>query len=283
MVQRGSIQQRMMPLLRERRLERIFLPYLRPQDCMRLRVLLPAVLLVCSCTKTGEQTPAAKADSAVIGDPTSTPGAVTAAKKETKGESAAAASPKSATSSKSSAPAAQGSAGTAKTVASTPQDTRCGVKGNPVLTDLGIGNLSIGRTVDAVKASCRIIRDIPEMTVEGSVERVLTVAIAGDYYRASVVSGLIGRVWVRTSRIATSDGLRVGTPLRRVAALKGVKIAESEEGLYLLPGSHCGLSFRFSVQSRWPTGRSWTMEELVRRHGNQPVSRILVTRCLRTA
>ena len=59
--------------------------------------------------------------------------------------------------------------------------------------------------------------------------------------------------------------------------------AESEDGLYLLPGSHCGLSFRFSIQSRWPTGRSWTMEELIRRHGNQPVARILVTRCLRTA
>ena len=152
-----------------------------------------------------------------------------------------------------------------------------------MLTDLGIGNLSIGRTVDAVKASCRIIRDIPELTSEGTVDRVLTVVIGGDLYRASVINGLIGRVLVRTPRVATSDGLRVGTPLRRVAALKGVKIAESEEGLYLLSGSHCGLSFRFSIQSRWPTGRSWTMEELIRRHGNRPVSRILVTRCLRTA
>ena len=152
-----------------------------------------------------------------------------------------------------------------------------------MLTDLGIGTLAIGRTVDAVKATCRIIRDIAELTSEGTVDRVLTVAIGDDYYRASVVNGLIARVSIRTPRIATSDGLRVGTPLSRVATLKGVKIAEGEDGLYLLPGSHCGLSFRFSIQSRWPTGRSWTMEELIRSHGREPVTRILVARCVHTA
>lgn len=249
---------------------------------MRFSVFLPAALLLISCAKAEERPPAAKADSAVTADSTSTARAGTSTAKKTTSESAASASPKSASSGRSAAPS-QSSTGSAKTGAHTAPDTRCGVKGNPVLTDLGIGNLSIGRTVDAVKATCRIIRDIPELTSEGTVERVLTVAIGGDYYRASVVSGLIERVSVRTPRVATSDGLRVGTPLSRVAALKGVKIAESEEGLYLLPGTHCGLSFRFSIQSRWPTGRSWTMEELVRRHGNQPVARILVTRCLRTA
>ena len=199
--------------------------------------------------------------------------------KKTASESAAIPSPKSGSSGQPAA-ASQSSSGSAKTGARTPTDTRCGVKGNAVLTDLGIGNLAIGRTVDAVKASCRIIRDIQELTSEGTVDRVLTVVIGGDLYRASVVSGLIARLSVRTSRVATSDGLRVGTPLSRVAGLKGVKIAEGEDGLYLLPGTHCGLSFRFSIQSRWPTGRSWTMEELIRRHGREPVTRILVTRCV---
>ncbi len=243
---------------------------------MRLRVFLPASLLLCSCAKT--ERPAAKADSAVTTDSTSTARAGTSTAKKTTGDSAVAA-PKSASSGQPAAPS-QSATGSAKTGGSTPTDTRCGVKGNPVLTDLGIGNLAIGRTVDAVKASCRIIRDIQELTSEGAVDRILTVVIGGDLYRATVISGLIGRVSVRTSRIATSDGLRVGTPLSRVAALKGVKIAEGEDGLYLLPGSHCGLSFRFSVQSRWPTGRSWTMQELIRRRGREPVARILVTRCV---
>jgi hypothetical protein len=250
---------------------------------MRPSVLLPAALLLCSCAKTEEPTPAAKADSTVTVDSTAIPRAVTSTKKKSTRESAAVASPKSAPSGQSSAVAQQGSAGTAKTGARTPSDTRCGVTGNPVLTDLGIGNLSIGRTVDEVKATCRVIRDIQELTSEGTVDRVLTVPIGGDLYRATVKSGLLSRVSIRTPRIATRDGLRVGTSLSKVAALKGVKIAEGEDGLYLLPGSHCGLSFRFSIQSRWPTGRPWTLEELVRRHGNQPVARILVTRCVRSA
>ena len=244
-------------------------------------VLLPAVLLLCSCTKT-EERPAAKADSAVTADSTPATRAGTSTAKKTTSGMGGLTSPKSAPSGQSAA-TSQSPTGSRKTGPRTPPDTRCGVKGNPVLTDLGIGNLSIGRTVDAVKASCRVIRDIPELTSEGTVDRVLTVVIGGELYRATVTSGLIGRVLVRTPRIATSDGLRVGTPLSRVAALKGVKIAEGEEGLYPLPGSHCGLSFRFSIQSRWPTGRSWTLEELIRRHGREPVARILVTRCLRTA
>ena len=247
---------------------------------MRPSVLVPAALLLCSCAKAEERPLAAKTDSSVSADSTSTAGTVTSTTKKTASESAGVASTKSASSAQSVTPS-QSASGSQKTGARTPTDTRCGVKGNAVLTDLGIGTLAIGRTVDAVKGSCRIIRDISELTNEGLVDRVLTVVIGGDLYRASVVSGLIGRVSVRTSRIATSDGLRVGTPLSRVAALKGVKIAEGEDGLYLLPGSHCGLSFRFSIQSRWPTGRSWTMEELIRRHGREPVTRILVTRCVR--
>jgi hypothetical protein len=163
-----------------------------------------------------------------------------------------------------------------------PVDIRCGVKGNPVLTDLGIGNLAIGRTVTTVKRTCRVVRDIDELSSGGSLDRVLTVIIADDAYRATLVpGGLVGLISVRTPRVATRDGLRVGSPLSKVAAQKGVRIAEGEDGLYLLPESHCGLSFRFTVQTRWPTGRPWTMEELLRRHGNQPVDRILVTRCIR--
>ena len=253
---------------------------LQTQDCMRHSFLLPAALLLCSCAKT-EGTPLATTDSAVTVDSTSTSGAP-GSKKETTSASAAA-SPKGASSAAASAPAPQAPAGSTKTGASTPSDTRCGVRGNPVLTDLGIGNIAIGRTVDAVKASCRIIRDIQELTSEGTVDRVLTVVIGGDLYRVTVASGLVSRVSVRTSRVATSDGLRVGTSLSKVASLKDVKIAEGEDGLYLLPGSHCGLSFRFAIPSRWHTGRSWTMQELLRRHGNKPVVRILVTRCLRSA
>src|SRR4026209_408997 len=102
---------------------------------MRPSVLVPAALLLCSCAKGGEGPPAAKADTSVTADSTSTPRAVTSTTKKTSSESAAVAPPKSASSAQSAAPS-QSSSGSAKTGARTPTDTRCGVKGNAVLTDL---------------------------------------------------------------------------------------------------------------------------------------------------
>lgn len=246
---------------------------------MRPSVVFPVALLLCSCAQPSEQAGAPKSASAVAADSASV---VASAKKETNGGKARQGSTKAALSGQSAAPP-QDTAGSAKTKGSRPVDTRCGIKGNPVLTTTGVGSLAIGRSVGAVKGSCRVIRDITELTSEGTLDNVLTLVIGGDIYRATVSNGLVSRISVRTPRIATRDGLRIGTPLSRVAALKGVKLAEGEDGLYLLPPTHCGLSFRFSVQSRWPTGRPWTLQELVRSYGNRPVDSILVTRCLLSA
>ena len=243
---------------------------------MRPSVVFPVALLLCSCAQPSEQAGAPKSDSPVAADSALT--AVGPAKKATNGDSARQGSTKTG-----SASVSQDTVGSAKTNASRPVDTRCGIKGNPVLTTTGIGSLAVGRSVDVVKGSCRVIRDVMELTGQGTLDNVLTLVIGGDIYRATVTNGLVSRVTVRTPRIATRDGLRIGTPLSRVAALKGVKLAEGEDGLYLLPPTHCGLSFRFSIQSRWPTGRPWTIQELVRRHGTRPVDRIFVSRCVQPA
>jgi len=247
---------------------------------MRPSVVFPVALLLCSCAQPGEQAGAPKSDSAAAADSALT--AVASAKKETKGNKAREGTTKAALSERSGA-SSQDSTGPAKANASRPVDTRCGIKGNPVLTTTGVGSLAIGRSVDVVKGSCRVIRDVMELTGQGTLENVLTLVIGGDIYRATVTNGLISRITVRTPRAGTRDGLRIGTPLSRVAAMKGVKLAEGEDGLYLLPPTHCGLSFRFSIQSRWPTGRPWTIPELVRRHGTRPVDRIFVTRCVQSA
>lgn len=247
---------------------------------MRLSVLVPAAIMFCACTKSSDGTVVTKVDSAIATDSASTD-RVSASTTESKTgvQQAAQSPPKTAPQGTPASPPPASSK--SKSSAARAVDTRCGIRGNPVLTDLGIGNLSVGRTVTTVKSTCRVIRDIEELTSEGTLDRVLTVVVGDDRYRATVVNDLVWRISVRTPRIATRDGLRVGTPLSKVAAEKGVKIAEGEDGLYLLAESHCGLSFRFSVQSRWPTGRQWTLEELVRRHGRVPVDRILVTRCVR--
>src|SRR5688572_4638510 len=247
---------------------------------MRPSVVFPVALLLCSCAQPGEQAGAPKSDSAAAADSALT--AVASAKKETNGDKARGGSVTPARSGQS-ASASQDTSGSAKAKASKAVDTRCGIKGNPVLTTTGVGSLAIGRSVDVVKGSCRVIRDVMELTGQGTLDNVLTLVIGGDIYRATVNDGLVSRITVRTPRVATRDGLRIGTPLSKVAGLKGVKLAEGEDGLYLLPPTHCGLSFRFSIQSRWPTGRPWTIPELVRRHGTRPVDRIFVTRCVQSA
>jgi hypothetical protein len=147
-----------------------------------------------------------------------------------------------------------------------------------VLTSLGIGNLQVGRTIDVVKRTCRVVRDNPEMD-EGGPERVLTVLIDSDRIRVTVHGGLVYRLDVTSSRFVTRDGLRVGTSLSRLAARGGVRLQEGQDGLYVTLASHCGLSFHFAIPSRERPGKAWTVAHVVQRYGSAAADKILVTRC----
>lgn len=157
-------------------------------------------------------------------------------------------------------------------------NVRCGIKGDPVLTRLGIGNLEIGRTIAVVKQTCRVLRDLQEDN-EGETQRVLTVMVADEPVRVTVVDGLVWRIALRSPRFSTRDGMRVGTTLARVANKGGVHLSEGEDGLYMTVDSHCGLNFRFSIPSRETPGKPWTLSHVVARHGSAQVDRIVVTRC----
>lgn len=147
-----------------------------------------------------------------------------------------------------------------------------------MLTSLGIGNLQVGRTIDVVKRTCRVIRDNPEMN-EGSPERVVTVMIDNDRIRVTVLNGLVWRLEVTSPRFQTRDGLHVGTSLARLGARGGVRLLEGEDGLYVTLASHCGLSFRFSIPSRETPGKAWSVAHVVQRYGSAVADKILVTRC----
>jgi hypothetical protein len=158
-------------------------------------------------------------------------------------------------------------------------DFGCGIKNDAVLTSLGIGNLQVGRTIDVIKRTCRVIRDNPEMN-EGGPERVVTVVLIGrDPIRVTVLNGLVWRLDLTSPRFQTRDGLRVGTSLSRLVARGGVRLLEGEDGLYVTLASHCGLSFRFSIPSRETPGTAWSVAHVVQRHGSAAADRILVTRC----
>ena len=167
----------------------------------------------------------------------------------------------------------------AEAPAQEPSDFRCGIRGSPVLSSLGIGNLQIGRTVDIVKRTCRVTRDGDEM-LEGDRERVLTVLLDQDPVRVTVTNGLIWRISVRSPRFETRDGLHVGTSLARLVARGDVHLFEGEDGLYVTLASHCGLSFRFSIPSREMPGKVWTVAHVVQRHGSTVADRVLITRCI---
>jgi hypothetical protein len=147
-----------------------------------------------------------------------------------------------------------------------------------VLTSLGIGNLQVGRTIDVVKRTCRVIRDNAEMD-EGSPERVVTVVIGKDPIRVSVLDGLVWQLDFTSPRFQTRDGLHIGTSLSRMVARGEVHLVEGQDGLYVTLASHCGLSFRYSIPSRETPGKAWSLAHVVQRHGSAAADRILVTRC----
>jgi len=244
---------------------------------MRSRVLVPVALFLCSCSsgndraRTGsapdsgavvtELNPAAKtgADSQQAKAPPSPPAADTSTRPSSKSTTVPAAA-------------------VVEAPVQSASDFSCGIRNAPVLTSLGIGNLQVGRTIDVVKRTCRVVRDNPEMN-EGSPERVLTVVINTDRIRVTVHGGLVWRLDFTSPRFETRDGLHVGTSLSRLVARGGVRLLEGEDGLVVTLASHCGLNFQFAVPTRERPGKAWTVAHVVQRYGSAEAERILVTRC----
>jgi hypothetical protein len=162
-------------------------------------------------------------------------------------------------------------------VQETKSDFRCGIKGAPVLTSLGIGNLQVGRTIAVVKQTCRIRRDASELNE--AIDRVVTVLIDNQPLRVTVANGLVWRIVFDSPRFSTRSGLRIGTSLSQLTDRRGVHLSEGEDGLYVTLDAYCGLMFRFSIPSREAPGKAWTVANVVKRFGRASVDRIVVTRC----
>lgn len=156
-------------------------------------------------------------------------------------------------------------------------DYGCGIKGAPVLTSLGVGNLQVGRTIAIVKQTCRVRRDAPELNQ--AIDRVVTVLIDNQPLRVTVANGLVWRIVFESPRFATRSGLRVGTSIAQLTDRRGVHLSEGEDGLYVTLDAYCGLQFRFSIPSRETPGKPWTVTNVVKRYGRAPVDRITVMRC----
>ena len=157
----------------------------------------------------------------------------------------------------------------------------CGITGEPVLTDNGIGELREGRTVSEIKDLCEVVSDGEQQGSEGMKERVLVVRVGGETVQAVVNGDKIYRIEVSTPRLATTDSLAVDTPLRRIAAARGARFLPGEDGVYGFVANHCAMSFRFSLPLRAPRGGDWTVAKIDSAHGDAAIDRILITKCRR--
>ena len=160
-----------------------------------------------------------------------------------------------------------------------PAARTCGISGQAVLTDEGIGELRIGRPVSDIEQLCEVVTDAQQQGSEGTMERVLTVRIGGEIVPATIVSGNVWRVAVTTPGILTADSLGVDTPLQRIATMRGAQFFPGEDGVYAFVAAHCALSFRFSLPLRPPKGGQWTAAAIAREHGDAAVDRVLLTEC----
>ena len=155
----------------------------------------------------------------------------------------------------------------------------CGITGNPVLTDNGIGDLKEGAKVADVRKSCEVVSDSEQQGSEGMKERVLEVRLGGETVQAIVNDDKIWRIQITSPRLTTSDSLGVDTPLHRIATMRGARFFPGEDGVYGFVANHCAMSFRFSVPLRPPRGGDWTAARIDSAHGDAAVDRVLITRC----
>lgn len=160
-----------------------------------------------------------------------------------------------------------------------PSTLTCGVDENPTLSDQGVGELKIGRTVTEVKQLCEVVSDANKPGAEGMTEHIVAIRIGGEIVPATIAGDKIWRLAVSTPLIRTADSLGIDTPLRKIAAMRGSQFAPGEDGVYAFVAAHCGLSFRFSLPLRPPSGGQWTPTAIDKDHGDAAVDRVLVSEC----
>lgn len=120
----------------------------------------------------------------------------------------------------------------------------CGVRQPAVLTDSGIGALTIGATVAEVRSRCMVLADSLEPGPEGQTERRVVVVTGSVNTAAAIVDDRVWRIYVATPRIKTADSLGVGSTVGDLRAPEA-RLARGE-GTFVLREDHCGLSFQLA-------------------------------------
>jgi hypothetical protein len=123
-----------------------------------------------------------------------------------------------------------------------------------------------------------VTRDTTALGAEGMPARKITVRFAGDSVVAEIVNDRVWRIELTSSAFATTDSLRVGSPVSRMLQLRNPRGLTGEGQLFLVTSDHCGLSFRLSN----PDGsavRDWARPVLSKLPPGTVVSEILIVGC----
>lgn len=158
----------------------------------------------------------------------------------------------------------------------------CGLD-TPLLAGDRAGALRLGMTSAAAKRACPVVRDTTE-DIEGERLRRLTFVVLGDTLRAWVVDGALHNILVESPRFMTADSVRVGMPLSRLFAYKGLTGGYGEGDYYVMSDSApvCGLSFLIDFGPRNPPGIQRGTRESLEAYGETAkIDAILVRRCFR--
>jgi hypothetical protein len=150
--------------------------------------------------------------------------------------------------------------------------------GDKIVREDGVGRIRIGNSIDSVRAHCFVTRDTTALGAEGMPARKITVRFADDSVVAEIVNDRVWRIELTSSAFATTDSLRVGSPVSRMLQLRNPRGLTGEGQLFLVTSDHCGLSFRLSN----PDGsavRDWARPVLSKLPPGTVVSEILIVGC----
>jgi hypothetical protein len=151
--------------------------------------------------------------------------------------------------------------------------------GNEVISDRGIGELLVGRTVDSVKRLCHVVSDTTELGGEGLPTRIMRVALSHDSVEAEIDSGRVWRIEVASPKFRTADSLGVGTSLERLLLLREPRGLGAEGAVFFVSSQHCGLSFQLSENGSGAPPENWDRAALALLPRSTVVDRVLIVGC----
>jgi hypothetical protein len=124
----------------------------------------------------------------------------------------------------------------------TVQSLPCGE--DHTLSGAGVGDFRVGATVEDVRARCDVVLDtLLQAGAEGMPEQRLAVTIGADTVQATIVSGRVWRIEVRSPRFRTRDSLGVGSTVADLKKQPLEYLGFGEGGPFVALPAHCGMSF----------------------------------------